>query len=531
MKRFISTITAFVAAVLLLSACKIVAVEPPRVDYERAASLNPNASVWDGSLAPGESVIFRLTVPTSVKSSPGIDVLYLELNNGLNLALRNPTNYNDIIASSSSAQFYARRSAGLSTMGEDLGTQAIGTVLTCRGSCIIIPAASANAFYASVTNTTSAAVSASLYFYGETEQDEYEDNDTISTAVSLDLGLTGGDTGAIERLGDLDYWRVAVDGAVQFITASGNPVDLRLRVVNSNGQTLAGPIVDGSLNVAAGSYLLVYSASDRAGAPASSGYTLLGGIVPPGPPVADFSLTANNSPTTAAWNGQFTAGQSIVFKLSVPSSVTSVSDVVYAELDKNLNLEMRNASGYNVVASSSSASFYAPGLDGLVVTAADAETQAIAATVSCRGSCVIVPSGSSSTYYAKVTNTGSASINANFYFFGEAEMDTSEANDSIATANTFDASSAAGDQGAIELLYDRDYWRATTSGSIEFITATGNPVDLRLEVVDSAGQRLLGPIGNGGTVSVVGGDYLLVYSVQNRAGAPAASQYTLLGGL
>jgi hypothetical protein len=253
--------------------------------------------------------------------------------------------------------------------------------------------------------------------------------------------------------------------------------------------------------------------------------------VTPGPPPADFTVTANTNAMTPVWSGRIAAGQSLNFKLTVPAGMSASSDVVYIELDQDLDLELRNPTTYNIVASSSSARYYAPERGGLVITAADLEAQAITETLSCRGSCVIIPAGGSSTYYARVVNTAASASDVNLYFFGEAEMDTGEDNDSIATATPFDLGASSGDQGTIELMYDKDYWRASTSGSIEFITSAGNPVDLRLEVVNSAGQRLLGPIGNGGTVSVITGDYLLVYSASNRAGAPASSQYTLLGDL
>ncbi len=251
----------------------------------------------------------------------------------------------------------------------------------------------------------------------------------------------------------------------------------------------------------------------------------------PGPPPADFTVTANTSPDTSVWSGRIAAGQSLNFKLTVPASVSGSSDVVYIELDQDLNLELRSPTTYNIVASSSSARYYAPERGGLVITAADLEAQAITDNRKCGGSCVIIPAGGSSSYYVRVVNTTASASDVDLYFFGEAEMDTGEDNDSIGTATLFDLGASSGDQGAIELMYDQDYWRASTSGSVEFITAAGNPVDLRLEVVNSAGQRLLGPIGNGGTVSVITGDYLLVYSASNRAGAPASSQYTLLGDL
>lgn len=254
-------------------------------------------------------------------------------------------------------------------------------------------------------------------------------------------------------------------------------------------------------------------------------------VVVPGPPPADYSREANSTPGTPVWNGSLAAGQSLAFKLTVPSDVRNGNDLVYIELDKNLDLELRNPSNYNVVASSGGPRYYAPGTGGLIFSSEELGSQAITAAPACRGSCVLIPTSGSSTYYARVVNKGGSAVSFNLYFFGDAEMDEGENNDSIATATFFDIASASGDTGAIELMYDKDYWRVSASGSVEFITAVDNPVDLRLEVLNGNGTRVLGPVGNGDTVSVITGDYLYVYSASNRGGAAATSQYTLLGGL
>ncbi len=279
MKRFNLVLAAAAAATLTLSACDITITGPPAgpppPDVTRTAGTDPDSAAWSGTVTRGDSVIFKLDVPASVSS--GYDVLYLELDNNLQLELRDPNTYN-VVASSSGPSYFARGIAGLSTAAAgELGAQAIGLPTACRGSCIIIPAPSASTFYARVVNPTGTGLSTNLYFYGDAEQDTGEPNDQLSDAVPFDVYAAGGDQGAIELLGDVDYYRVSQPRSVVFSTVTGNPVDLRVSVHDASGARVAGPFdQNGVFNVQAGEYLKVYSLSGRAGAPASSRYTLLG---------------------------------------------------------------------------------------------------------------------------------------------------------------------------------------------------------------------------------------------------------------
>ncbi|HRP47140.1 MAG TPA: hypothetical protein PLT07_06285, partial [Trueperaceae bacterium] len=64
-------------------------------------------------------------------------------------------------------------------------------------------------------------------------------NDATTTATSFDVFSGSGDKGAIELLGDVDYYRMSGQRTVQFSPAPGNPVALRIEVASR----LGGPAV------------------------------------------------------------------------------------------------------------------------------------------------------------------------------------------------------------------------------------------------------------------------------------------------
>lgn len=275
MKRFELVIAVAAAAVLSLSACSFTIVGPPPADFTREANAEPESAVWAGTVAAGASVVFELNVPSWVRAGHG--VLYLELDRDLQLELRAPDDYR-LVASSSGPSFFAWGSLGiLSASADDLGAAAIGVPIACRGSCIIIPAKNAYSYYARVVNRAGGAQAVNLYFYGDDEQDDGEPyNDSAATAGLLDMASLSGVQGAIELLGDVDYWKVSATGTVSFYTAAGNPVGL---VVEARQDGTWRPVIDkdaGSAMVYLGETIRVRSAVDRAGPSGSSRYTLLG---------------------------------------------------------------------------------------------------------------------------------------------------------------------------------------------------------------------------------------------------------------
>lgn len=259
------------AAALLLSACNITIQQPGPPPADATLQLGGDATpVWSEPIAPGANVVFKFTVPTTASG-----VVFFELDQDLPLTLRRPSDFS-VFASSSGPSFFAAGEGGLVPAAtSELDEQAISVATACRGSCVILPGGSAT-YYARVTNDRNVTVTPSVYFFRDVEQDTNEDNDTRSMATFFDMYSASGDQGTIERLYDVDFFRVDTAGQVTFSTAPLNPVGLRLQVIAANGAEIGQAVQAGSVVVIPGDYLKVYSASFRAGAPAASQYTLLG---------------------------------------------------------------------------------------------------------------------------------------------------------------------------------------------------------------------------------------------------------------
>ncbi|MBW7916034.1 MAG: hypothetical protein H3C53_05020 [Trueperaceae bacterium] len=270
MKRSTLLLAAAAAAALLLSGCNITIVPPGPPPADATLSLGTDAvAVWSEPLAPGTSVVFKFTVPTAQAG-----VVFFELDQDLPLTLRRPTDFS-VFASSSSDRYFAQGSGGLAaTAAGEFDEQGIGTLTACRGSCVILPGGAAT-YYARLTNDRGTTVTPAVYFFRDVEQDDNEENDVRAKATYFDLTDPLGDQGTIERLYDVDYFYVDRTGSFTFATAPGNPVDLRLQAYASNGAPLGSPVQTGTVAVVAGDFFKVYSASLRAGAPATSQYTLL----------------------------------------------------------------------------------------------------------------------------------------------------------------------------------------------------------------------------------------------------------------
>jgi len=259
-----------IAAALVLSACTIT-VEPgpppPRQPSDtRTAANNDAAPVNTYNLAPGADVFIRVNVDTTRP------VLYLELNRNFDLEVFNSSR--NRIASASSSAFFGSGTLGLSTAAE-LDSQALNTNVACRGSCVILDQGTSDHYFVLITNTSGSAQSVGLFAFGDFFADAGEpNNDTMAAAPTIDL--FSGDSGALEVLGDVDYWRVpAAAGAGVVLRFDGNSaVDATLRVVNSAGTTVGGPIINGDFLVRSGEFIEVASSTSRAAASAASLYSI-----------------------------------------------------------------------------------------------------------------------------------------------------------------------------------------------------------------------------------------------------------------
>src|SRR5690606_34786884 len=121
------------------------------------------------------------------------------------------------------------------------------------GPCVIFEPTTAT-YYARVVNDSGTNLSAELYLYGYDMQDDTEpQNDLRSTAPVLQAT----NSGALEVLGDTDFWVVPSHMQTTVTTVSGG-VAVSVAVVDSGGLVVAGPYVSGdSFEVYSGEALRV----------------------------------------------------------------------------------------------------------------------------------------------------------------------------------------------------------------------------------------------------------------------------------
>lgn len=252
------------AAVVLLSGCQVIFDDDPRPrtpdDHVRAAN-DPGDPVGTYTLRAGEDVLVRVIPNTS------LPVLYLELNREIDLEVFRADR--SLFASAGSSEFFGSGATGL-TSAASVRPQALDPAVTCRGSCVILDQGTSSEYLALITNSSGATLSVDLYAFGDTMADLNESaNDNFDTAPDLPAG---GDSGAIEVLGDVDYWHVTGTGRYIFDAPSTN-IEIVLDVYEGN--RFVDTYVNGdTLDVIPGDLLVVRSANNRAGASSESAYSI-----------------------------------------------------------------------------------------------------------------------------------------------------------------------------------------------------------------------------------------------------------------
>lgn len=260
--RSLRITASLILAALLLSACNIIIGEPrPNFDdaLDAFATGNANDPAATGTIGPNSSVDYRVDL-TGVS---GYDLFYIELDADLELQVyrSNAT----IFASSSSADGFVSGFGGLSARG--VAPQAIGVNRACGGSCVIARPSTADHVYARVINHSGLSRPFTLYAFGS---DYGDTNERFNDDPSTSPLLSSSDSGAIETLGDVDYYETTLDGTVRFTTVN-NALGI-VAYVSATGDTLQ----NGDVYQAVPGDIVRVSApgGSRAGAPAVSGYTL-----------------------------------------------------------------------------------------------------------------------------------------------------------------------------------------------------------------------------------------------------------------
>lgn len=227
---------------------------PPANTIDVTASLSPDASLSTVELGGGESQVFRVDVPQDVVDA---GLLYVELNRDVDLEVMT-SGYGTVTFSASSRDYFGSGTQGLGPAALGLDPQAVDTPVTCRGSCVLLEPANPGVVYVRVTNEGSS-TNVSLYVYGDQHADEYEpDNDQPAGAPTFAFT----DAGAIETVGDVDYWYFDQNTTVMFdVVTVGIP--LEADIVDASGtpvQNSDGPYIDGDeIQLYAGEYLRVWS--------------------------------------------------------------------------------------------------------------------------------------------------------------------------------------------------------------------------------------------------------------------------------
>lgn len=516
---------------LVLSACRTAPPPPPPPADIVVAGTDPAVAVASFGLVPGESKNYELRVPAGVAQAS--DVIYLELDPSQNgvLELRGATYWHVIASSASPDRFVSGILPGVpqpspgSTSAGSGDARAILENRACLGPCVIFEPTTTT-YYARILNDTGSIMSADLYLYGYGLQDSFEpQNDSRSTAPVLGSS----NAGALEVIGDTDFW--LAPGHVQAtVTKVVGGVDTVAVVVDAGGVVVDGPYASGEpFEVFTGEYVRVRAATGTAAPPAKSTYFVETTTLPGNPtrPPTYLEVSANNS-GAALDQGTVPAGGMVEYRVSIPATVRSRA-VLYVELDTNLGLELRSASNLSSIASSSSPNSFSSGGSFVVQqeAAGAALGQAISASKSCGGSCVIIVPNSNS-YFVRVYG-GSSSSAFTLYAYGYDLMDDTEpANDSTGSAPVL----VTDVSGAVETIPDADAWRMATSGTVAFDTVSGGPA-LQARLLDAGGVPIPvnlggGPYVDGQSFSVFSGEYIVISAVNgNEAAVAARSTYFL----
>lgn len=265
-----------VGAVLLLvgalAACQITITYSPPTSYttipaQGSPSSTPTAT---DTLAGHETVDYRVSMAAVT------DALFHAEADGPVTILIMDSGGRPLVSSSTSAFFQSGLSAlsVASLSGSGSGsprTSAITFTDTCSGPCAQV-AVSDSYYYVEVTNTSASSASVDLYFYGAPYGDQFETSNNSWTTTTATLNTTG-NNGAIETIGDVDYWYVSVSGTWDF-SATSSSIKPAVYIVDSSGNRRYGPYFSGdTIQAYAGWYYEVVSYNGYAGISQYSSYS------------------------------------------------------------------------------------------------------------------------------------------------------------------------------------------------------------------------------------------------------------------
>lgn len=280
MKRNVLTALLLCLGLLVLAACSPGGGEPQLPERTELAPTEDDSASYSGNVNLGGTDYFYV-------DGSGIEgeLIVVELDAELRLELTSITG-ETVSAVSTGPDYFARQEVPVSNAEEeDVGPTAIGVdPAPCRGSCIVLPAGN-DTYYFQVSGAL-LPTPYSVFVYGAPHVDTNEgNNEDAIMAPPYFLGEEDG--GALETIGDVDWWIVGSSGSasepVEFF-APGN-VGAEVTIVNIDAES--GPFPSGTvLDLAPGDVLRVESALERA-ARGAGGYYYFS-------PVADPAATSTD---------------------------------------------------------------------------------------------------------------------------------------------------------------------------------------------------------------------------------------------
>jgi hypothetical protein len=237
----------------LLAAPSLEAISAPRGPAAGQA-------LRSGTLQAGDTTDFAIVVTADIAESGSALFFEATQSSGTGLTLTTFSSDLSVYASSSAPNLFVSGALDESL----LSPQGIAESYVCLGPCVARDSQE-ETFYVRLTNTSSVSINYSLFAYVKNYDDTGEDeNDQVATAIDL----TTSDTGAIESLGDVDFYDIQSAGTLRFNNTT--QVDTIAVVRDAQGNEIFR-LRNGEMRaVSVGQRLEVKSESDERAAPAGA---------------------------------------------------------------------------------------------------------------------------------------------------------------------------------------------------------------------------------------------------------------------
>jgi hypothetical protein len=261
------------ALAVVLSACQITGVGPfPGAVLREATQSDPSGQtvLYEGSLRDTESFVIAVRVPSNLTTVDGRPAaLYVEATGEVEMLVHD---WNGTpLAESASKWIFTPPPRRSSALGAHLSTQAVAITYNCVGPCAILPA-QAQTYYVRLRNTTGSTINYEFYAYTRQFDDLNEPGNNTRDG-RVDFNTT--ESGAIETLGDEDWFRVQRSGTLSLTLQSGTLLFIRADLYRAGETTPYTTLADGqSRSVVAGDIIRVYEEDGSAGPSNSSMYNL-----------------------------------------------------------------------------------------------------------------------------------------------------------------------------------------------------------------------------------------------------------------